>query len=304
MSHMPLQAPPELVRPDYNIYRFTDQIYKIIRFKSTACLTIPGDKKCRKGNESKLDAAYSRARRVVLELALCNEWKYFCTFTISKGNGDRDDLVSFHSRFLQWLRDMRKKYPDVDFRFVLVPEQHQDGSWHMHGLFSDISFLLISFKELWERGENVPWKLVNNGYLNWPDYQKKFGFCSFGVIRNPVAAGFYVSKYISKSIGDSPIAVGLHLYYSSKGLNRATLHGDVYGVCSYLDNFLTHHYDFCSTGMTSVASGVSWDFAFECMDLSSLDDSTSIQDDQADFDVYFDVVQQVMDGYYGGYSDI
>lgn len=298
MSNVPLQAPPELVKPDYNIYRFTDEIYKIIRFRSTAPVLVPGEKKARKGNEAKLDAALSRARRTVLELALCNDWKYFCTFSISKMKMDRKDLEKFHSSFLQWLRDMRKKYPYVPIRFVLVPEQHQDGSWHMHGLFSDISPLLISFRELWERGVNVPFKLVKNGYLNWPDYQNKFGFCSFGLIRNGIAAGFYITKYISKSLSDSPISVGLHLYYASKGLNRATIHGDVYGICGYLDKFLTNHYDFCSTGMTSVRDGVGWDFAMQYMLVEPLDISTSSESVECeDVDIYFEVVQEVLDGF-------
>lgn len=300
MSNVPLQVPPELVRPDYNIYRYTDQIYKIIRFRSTVPVAVPGDRKSRKGNVSKLDAALSRARRTVLELALCNDWKYFCTFTISSVRLDRSDLSAFHASFLQWLRDMRKKYPDVDIRFVLVPEQHQDGSWHMHGLFSDISSLLISFRALWERGDKVPWKLVENGYFNWPDYQKKFGFCSFGVIRNNVAAGFYITKYISKSLSDSGVAVGLHLYYASKGLNRASVHGDVYGQCSFLDQFLTNHYDFCSTGMTHVRDGVTWDFALEYMLVDPLDLSpTSDQAEQIEVDDYFECVQEVLDGFGG-----
>ena len=298
MSDLSLQPLPDLVKADYNIYRYTDEIYKVIRFKSTAPVFLSGEKKQRKGNEFKLDPAISRARRTVLELGLCNDWKYFATFTIAEDKHNRKDLLSFHARFLQWLRDMRKKYPDVDIRFVLVPEQHKDGAWHMHGLFSDITPLLISFRELSDLGENVPWDLVKNGYYNWLDYQKKFGFCSFDVIRNKVAAGFYITKYIYKSISESAVNVGLHLYYASRGLARATMHGDIYGHCGYLDKFLVNHYDFCSTGMTHVKDGVSWDFAMEYMLIEPLElENPSDQTDLLEVDTYYETVQEVLEGF-------
>ena len=298
MSVQLIQPVPELVRPDYNIYHFSSGIFKIVHFKSTAPVFLSGEKKQRKGNEFKLDPAISRARRTVLELGLCNDWKYFATFTIADDKHDRKDLQTFHSRFLTWLRYMRKKYPDVSIRFVLVPEQHKDGSWHMHGLFSDISSLLISFKDLADRGESVPWKLVKNGYYNWEAYQNKFGFCSFGVIRNKVAVGFYIVKYISKSLKESAVPVGLDLYYPSRGLNHAQLHGDIYGNCGYLDKFLTNHYDFCSTGMTHVKDGVSWDFAMEFMLIEPLEvENPSDQTEVLEVDEYYEAVQEVMEGF-------
>ena len=298
MSVQLIQPVPELVRPDYNIYYFSGGIFKIVHFKSTAPVFVSGDKKQKKGNEYKLDPAISRARRTVLELGLCNDWKYFATFTIAKEKHDRRDLQSFHKRFTQWLRDIRKKYPDVSISFVLVPEQHKDGSWHMHGLFSDITPLLVSFRDLADCGENLPLKLVENGYFNWQDYQKKFGFCSFGVIRDKVAAGFYITKYLSKSLSDSAINVGLHLYYASRGLHRAQLHGDIYGHCGYLDKFLVNHYDFCSTGMTHVRDGLGWDFAMEYMLVEPLElEGSPDQADLLEVEEYYEAVQEAMEGF-------
>ena len=37
-----------------------------------------------------------------------------------------------------------------------------------------------------------PRKLVNSEYRNWPDYMDKFGFCSLGPVKHPVAAAFYI----------------------------------------------------------------------------------------------------------------
>lgn len=302
MADLVAMAAVEAIRADYNIYRYTDEIYKIVRFKSTAPRLLPPVRNAECKHDSKLEASLSRARRVVMELALCNDWKYFCTFTIASGNFDRKDLAAWHDKFSQWLRDQRKKYIkqgfDFDISYVLVPELHEDGSWHMHGLFSDISPVLISFRKLWERGVKIPWKLVAGGYLNWQDYQKKFGFCSFGEIKNKVAAGFYVSKYISKQLQNDTMGVGLHLYYPSRGLNRSTLHGDVYGNCQYLDKFLTNHYEFCSTGMTALKDGVSWAFAMEYMDFEMLESfAVSDLEEIPEVDTYMEAVQQVLDGF-------
>lgn len=245
-----LQAPPELVSPDYNLYFFRSGFYKVVHFKST----IP--RKCCVGrikdigfkHDDKLSQSLSRARKVCLEYALCNEWKWFATLTIAKNNFDRKNLDGFYERFSEWLKYMKKK-SGKKIPYLLVPEQHGDGSWHMHGFFnSDIDQFLIPFKDLLESGVNIPYKLVQKDYYNWPGYQKKFGFCSFGKIRNHDATAFYATKYISKSFQGGNKRVGLNLYYNSRGLNRAEYFDSVYGPCAALDAHLKNHYEFCSTG--------------------------------------------------------
>lgn len=301
MASIPLQAPCELVRPDYNIYQL-GQLYKIVRFNSTAPrLGIYDKEKCQHYDD-KLEASLSRSRRVVLELALCNDWKYFCTFTIAKENFDRKDLKAWHKSFSQWLRDQRKKYKkqgmELAFDYVLVPELHKDGCWHMHGLFSDISPLLVSFRELSRQGQSVPVKLIKGDFYNWPDYQKKFGFCSFGEIRSKVGVSYYITEYIQKQLQDSCLDVGLNLYYCSHNLNRAVFHGDVYGRCDYLDKFLQKHYDFCSTGMTKVKDDLPWHFAMELMDYNMLEAFGCSDEERIPYvDDYCEAVQQVLDGF-------
>lgn len=302
MANLLLQPLPELVKPDYNTYRFTDQIYKVIRFNSTAPRFASGESKKRKGNENKLSQSISRSKRTMLELGLCNDWTYFATFTLDGHKHDRYDLINWHKSFLQWLRDQRKKYikagHEFKIDFALVPELHQDGAWHCHGFFSDLSPVLVSFADERAAGMDVPDKLIKGGYLDWPDYHKKFGFCSFGKIRDKAAASFYVTKYCSKSLDENGVPVGRHSIWHSDGLNRATLHGDIYGRCAYLDQFLTNHYDFCSTGMTHVKDGLSWDFALEYMEVQPLEplEFSTIEDDP-EVDQYVEYTQLGMDYY-------
>ena len=250
VSQRPIEVRPELVGPDYNLYQYRHDFYKVVRFKSTAprlgCVS--NDRSEGFKHDDKLPQAISRARRVVLELALCNDWKWFATFTIAKDNFDRKNLEGFYERFSEWLKYQKKK-TGKKIPYVLVPEQHGDGSWHMHGFFnSDIDEMLVPFQDLREAGENIPYKLVRNGYYNWPEYQKKFGFCSFGEIRNHDATAFYATKYISKSFQGDARRVGLKLYYCSQGLNRAEYYDSVYGPCTELNQCLSHSYNFCETG--------------------------------------------------------
>lgn len=250
VSSKPIQALPDLVLPDYNLYQFRHNLYKVVWNKSTAPRygrigrqQVDGYK-----HSEKLAPALSRARRVCLELALCNEWKWFATFTVAENNYDRKNLDGFYQRFSEWLKYQKKKY-GVKLPYLLVPEQHGDGSWHMHGFFnSDLDGMLVTFKDLWDVGENVPYKLVNKGFYNWPEYQKKFGFCSFGKIRDRDATAFYATKYISKSFQGDAQRVGLKLYYCSQGLNRAEYFDSVYGPCPDLQKHLQNDYQFCATG--------------------------------------------------------
>lgn len=248
----PLQAPLEVARPDYNLYRYRHDFYKIVRFKSTAPrLGYIRDKGEQFKHDDKLPQALSRARRVCLELALCNDWTWFATFTIASSNFDRKNLDKFYERFSEWLKYQKKK-SGKKIPYLLVPEQHGDGSWHMHGFFNcDIDDFLVPFSDLKNAGENIPYKLVKNGYYNWPEYQRKFGFCSFGKIRNHDATAFYATKYISKSFQGDARRVGLKLYYCSQGLNRSQYFDSVYGPCSDLDKHVVNHYEFCSTGFLS-----------------------------------------------------
>lgn len=250
---------PELIGPDYNIVQYRHDLWKVVRFASTA----PRKPPQRKADESfrhddKLPQALSRARRVCLELALCNEWEWFATFTIAASNYDRSNLDGFYQRFNAWLRKFRMQH-GVKLPYLLVPEQHGDGSWHLHGFFnSDISPFLVSFAQLDQEGfvspngKRLPVDLVRGEYHDWPAYRERFGFCSFGKIRNHDAAAFYAVKYISKSFQGDAKRVGLKLYYCSQGLNRGEILDQIYGPCPPLDGCLVNHYEHCSTGFLHI----------------------------------------------------
>lgn len=252
----------------HTVYRYTDQIYKVIQFYRPRSGFVVNAGEHEK-HDKKLDSSISRSKRVVLELALCNPWDYFCTFTISGSEFDRTDLAGWRDTFTQWLRDKRKKYPEL--KYLLVPEKHEKkDSWHAHGFMYGLpSECFISFKQMDAKGyrtpsgKRLPKKLRESDYLNWPDYMNKFGFCSFGRIDNPVAAGFYVTKYMTKDNDRLVQDVGLHSYYCSRGLNRAEKFLDFFGRSQFIDDLLVNKYDFCATGMTHLDDHLDWTFGSE-----------------------------------------
>lgn len=254
----------------HSVYRYTDQIYKVIQWNGVYQHFGPGPAEAQKHYDKKLDSSISRTKRVILEKALCNPWEWFCTFTIAESKYDRKDLVAWRDSFTQWMRDQRKKgYP---IQYLLVPEQHKDGSWHAHGFLSGVpEDCLISFERMHKSGVKLPRKLWKSNYMNWTAYQEKFGFCSLGRIKNPVACGFYITKYITKDNDSMVKQVGLHSYYASRGLNGATKHVDFFGRDPEIDRLLVNKYDFCSTGMTHIRDGCDWTFCMNYMDFGSLD---------------------------------
>lgn len=260
----------------HSVYRYTDQIYKVVQFFSVYPHCGPGPKEEQKHHDKKLDSSISRTKRVILEKALCNSWDWFCTFTIAESKMNRKDLIAWRDSFTQWMRDQRKK--GFPIQYLIVPEQHRDGSWHAHGLLAGLpESELISFKEMDRRGyrtangHRLPKKLRFSNYMNWTAYQEKFGFCSFGKIVNPVAAGFYITKYITKDNDRMVQEVGLHSYYASRGLLGATKHVDFYGRDPEIDRLLVNKYDFCATGMTHVRDNCDWTFCQEFVDFKYLE---------------------------------
>ena len=297
------QDPSVVLGPSYNLYQFNSNLFKIVHFKSPLVRVKGKNEVDRsvKGNDRKMDQAISRAKRVVLEKALCNDWEWFGTFTLDKDKYDRFDLDKFYKDFTQWIRDQRKA-TGFKIRYILIPEAHKDGAWHMHGLLSGVPDP-VSFRSIRADGVFVPNKLVWNDYYNWPGFADKFGFCSLGRIRNPEASGFYVTKYIGKSLQDSLVAVGKHLYYGSIGLSRAMLRGEVYGESAWLDQFTVNHYDFCDTGMARGDRGFDWDTAMDMAELPGVDSLEAFffesldETAQAYIEAHGEWIQMALDGW-------
>lgn len=224
---------------DTRVYRMGD-VYKIVYLKSCVNDRFVFDIEDKKINEVSLDEKRKnniiRAKNTVLELGLCNEWHYFVTFTIDATKYNRYDLDVFKKDFTQWIRN-RRKQDGTEWKYLLIPELHKDGAWHLHGLLRGVQEGdLLNF----EIGKH-PVGLVKKGYKYHMGILHKFGFNSFGEIQDKTASSFYLTKYFSKALGGG-LELGKHLYFASLGLKRRQLIAEG-ATCWPLDNTYFNDYN-------------------------------------------------------------
>ena len=189
---------------------------------------------------NKLDCNIRRAKAKVKEYVLCNDWDYFITLTLDPKKYDRYNLNKFRNDLTMWIRNISRNR-DKKIKYVLIPEQHRDGAWHMHGFVSglnddDVKLFSIDdripkyIKDKLKEGQEV---------YNWTKYMDKFGFCDLEPIRNLEKAVNYVMKYITKELDNCVKEVGGHLYYCSRGLNQA----EIIKKGNVSDKYVPHYTD-------------------------------------------------------------
>jgi hypothetical protein len=199
---------------------------KLILFKTLRTKGFEDVEKPKKGsvNDEKLDQNISRARSEIFELAYCNDWQYFTTFTIDGNKCGRYDLEKYHKTFRQWLSDYNRGH-DTHIKYLTIPEQHKDGAWHEHGFIMGLPQEHLRLFDA--EHEKLP-KYIRDKLLagfpvyDFPAYREKFGWCDFEPIKSLEGVSKYVTKYISKDLAKSVTATGAHLYYHSTGLAKAT----------------------------------------------------------------------------------
>lgn len=195
------------------VTKYHDSLYKVTNHNCliNSGLDVGNDRAySEKGtvNDEKLANNISRAKRSIREYALCNEWDYFITLTQDQLKvGDRYDLDQYIKDLGVWLRN--RYYPrGIKIDYLLIPEKHQDGAWHIHGLIRGLPDDEIEPNEF--------------GYLDWQAYRDKFGWCSLGRIKDKNKIASYIVKYISKDLSDSR-ELEKKLYYCSRGLKKAQI---------------------------------------------------------------------------------
>lgn len=76
-----------------------------------------------------------RAKGKIFDIALSNEWSYMVTLTLDKDKIDRFDSKAIIKPFSAWLRNMTYR---KGLKYLIVPELHEDGAIHFHGLMNDV----------------------------------------------------------------------------------------------------------------------------------------------------------------------
>lgn len=198
------------------VYKYGDYGYKYVLFKYINEAPRNNQNSVGKGSEGvditadceRFESSLSRTKSTIFELALCNKFEYFCTFTqdVQKVS-DRFDLNEFRARLSQFVRNQnRYRSAENKIEYLLIPEEHKDGAWHMHGLIRGLT--------------DDDLKINEHGYLDWYKYRDRFGFFSCSKIKSHEACSRYITKYVSKSLFTTKIKNGGHMFFASKGLAR------------------------------------------------------------------------------------
>lgn len=192
-----------------SVKKYGDNLAKVSLLSSCRVSGFENDRKLvskSSVNKCKLYNNISRAKSRVFELALCNPWKYWCTFTLSPEKYDRYNLKIYQKDFSEFLHSLNRNRKEK-ITYILIPEMHADGAWHMHGFINGLldSDLVLN----------------SNGYLTWKKYNNKFGYMSLSEIRDLESTAKYSLKYMTKDSSRNVSELGAHLYYASHGLNSA-----------------------------------------------------------------------------------
>lgn len=187
------------------LYNYDNNNFRIVRIKS--CRNSGFEEINKKNNfvdvnsEEVKKCSLSRTKRNIRELALCNDFEYFATFTVNSEKCDRYVLNDVQDKLKKILHKIKRN--NKDFAFLIITEKHKDGAFHFHGLVKGITDLYIN----------------DNGYLSSKIFDNELGFNSFSKIKDYTKCCNYILKYITK---DCIKNSHNQIYISSRGLKKAT----------------------------------------------------------------------------------
>lgn len=137
----------------------------------------------------------SRAIQKVYDLARSNEFDWFVTMTFNQALVNRYDYDSCSDALYGFTHKLSKR----GNTWLIVPEQHQDGAFHMHGLISGDLDL-------------THWK---GDVYNLNDF--KWGFTTATPIKDRKRVSSYIAKYLTKEI---VVPKGRKRYWASRALKK------------------------------------------------------------------------------------
>lgn len=148
----------------------------------------------------------NRSLNMVYKYARANIWEWFFTMTFNPQRVDRYDYDKVKTVFKNWIdHTLRKRCPNV--KYLFVPELHEDGAYHFHGLVSNCEEL--RFTDSGKKDKN------GKTIYNVSSFQS--GFTTATRIEDTARASSYLSKYITKDLSEH--IPGMKRYWASRNLD-------------------------------------------------------------------------------------
>ena len=168
------------------------EIYSYLAFNSVKSLT----------EEEKQDNAlhsyfvsFNRTKNKIYNYARANKWEWFLTITFNPAYVDSYDYDNVCGFMKWWLNSMNHINKSGKLTYLIVPEKHKSGRYHLHGVFSnmDMSVWKFKFSGHFTKG-GIP--IFNIGAF-------PYGFTTATQVQSTTRVSHYISKYITKSMFDS-----------------------------------------------------------------------------------------------------
>lgn len=160
----------------------------------------------------------SRTKQKVYQYARSNSWDWFVTFTFDSKKVDRYDYDSCSKHLKQWLDYIRRLSPGL--AYVVVPEQHKDGAYHFHGLFSGVKESLLEFSGKYvisrfkDSSGRLRFRKTDRKIYRISKY--KLGWMTATAVTDRDKVVSYITKYLTKEL-----MVGIYgkkRYWTSRNL--------------------------------------------------------------------------------------
>lgn len=102
---------------------------------------------------------------------------FFLTFTLDPEKYNRDDLKKFQKDVSQFIRNYNRLH-GLSIKYLLIPEEHKKGGWHMHGFLMGLPKSHLRRFELKEKLPRYIREKIKVGQeiYEWQAYRKKIWF--------------------------------------------------------------------------------------------------------------------------------
>lgn len=144
-----------------------------------------------------------RAKQAVYDYARSNDFDWFVTLTLDPSKCNRFDYDSCRNE----LKRFTKYLTESGFKYLIVPEQHENGAFHFHGLIQGNLPVVPAL--------NVKTHDVIDGVYWIKNYDSGFTTATKIIDRGKTAT--YITKYLTK---DLQVPKGRKRYWNSSGLNK------------------------------------------------------------------------------------
>lgn len=153
--------------------------------------------------ENPREDSLKRAKGKIFDIALANDWNYMVTLTLDKEKIDRYDTDIIIKPLRKWVDNQVQRR---GLKYLIVPEKHQDGAIHFHGLINDTltltdsgTFKIPQCKKPVKASTVARYKAENYARTVYNIKQWGLGFSTAVEIDNNVeAVSAYMTKYTCK----------------------------------------------------------------------------------------------------------